>query len=404
MARTIKLSSILLIVTLISIVGGRYTEMVFIPILGIYLSIITKKNVFQKQLLFVIFLVAILSSFSILYNSYNYGKFIQQFILLAVMIYSYNQILSYKAISTTKWFEAYMTLSFILSIIGIIHILIYLLLSIDIFPMTIDGVPLRSSYRLRSILMEPSCFSTFLTPAISYFFLCKGYMKAHKLKFIITFISFIATFSVTAVLGIFLICIFFCLRKGKVTRFILISLTIIGSVFAINSISSYKSITNPQSPDEVIKWKLAQSIYSLEAKDPYDFENLNLSTYASLTNYWIAFHAPNRIIGTGLGTHEENYERLYKSNYSSYGLNKTDAYSLFARLYSELGICGLILYFYFLYKFYDKKNIISTCLLIFFISYLIKGGHYTLYGIVFFNMLYYYSYKYKLNPQLINNA
>jgi len=98
-------------------------------------------------------------------------------------------------------------------------------------------------------------------------------------------------------------------------------------------------------------------------------------------------------VGTGIGTHQQNYETSYKSNYINYGLNEEDAYSLFARLLSEFGYIGLCLYILFVAKFFNKSNIFSFCFLNFIICYFIKGGHYTLYCAALFHVLYYKCHK-----------
>ena len=173
---------------------------------------------------------------------------------------------------------------------------------------------------------------------------------------------------------------------------------IVGVCWCINNrdiLSSSEYFVNPQL--RAIQEKITQTLSMVEYAEPEDFEHLNTSSYVILTNYWIAFNAPCRILGTGLGTHAQNYERMYKSDFGGYGLNKDDAYSMFARLYSEFGVLGLCLYAFFLIRYYNKDNIISLCLIVFFISYLIKGGHYMLYGTAFFHIVYYFISPYKIN-------
>ena len=84
-----------------------------------------------------------------------------------------------------------------------------------------------------------------------------------------------------------------------------------------------------------------------------------MSSYATMVNVWVALNAPNRIMGTGLGTHELNYYREYKSDYIFYGLNAQDGYSLLNRLYSEFGVLGLILCLWVIYRNYNLNNIIN---------------------------------------------
>ena len=125
--------------------------------------------------------------------------------------------------------------------------------------------------------------------------------------------------------------------------------------------------------------------------DPDVFETLNMSSYATMVNVWVALNAPNRIMGTGLGTHELNYYREYKSDYIFYGLNAQDGYSLLNRLYSEFGVLGLILCLWVIYRNYNLNNIINISVFFLILTLLIRGGHYVRYGFIFWAFLYYYS-------------
>ena len=61
-----------------------------------------------------------------------------------------------------------------------------------------------------------------------------------------------------------------------------------------------------------IVMKLQDTYEGFIAMDPDVFETLNMSSYATMVNVWVALNAPNRIMGTGFGTHELNYYREYK--------------------------------------------------------------------------------------------
>ena len=125
----------------------------------------------------------------------------------------------------------------------------------------------------------------------------------------------------------------------------------------------------------------------------YVIESLNNSSYALLANTYVATHAPLRWTGTGLGTHKLNYHAVYQSNRPLYGLNDEDGYSLFNRLLSETGILGLLVYIVFLFKCRSKQSMINTCVLFYLLGTFIRGGNYFVYGMIFYNMLYYFSYK-----------
>ena len=210
--------------------------------------------------------------------------------------------------------------------------------------------------------------------------------------------AFILTYSSLAFLGIGIALIFKFynfLKRIKILFYILFGF-VVYSLLTINP--NVQGVDNDATEYEKAMYKIQETYLTIESLtsenvSPYSFEGLNESTYASLTNYWIAFNAPCRFFGTGIGTHQQNYESLYQSSYYSYGLNEDDAYSLFARILSEFGYLGLIIYLLFVYKRFNKRNILSFCFLNFIICYLIKGGHYTLNGVVLFHFLYYKSYN-----------
>jgi hypothetical protein len=186
---------------------------------------------------------------------------------------------------------------------------------------------------------------------------------------------------------------------------------IIGCIFLYNIIvvdysqSEYQEGTGIRNASQkIVQTAEAFSILMASDSSPAYFESFNLSTYASLSNFWVALNAPYRILGTGLGTHEQNYEAKYYSDYTNYGYNKKDGYSLFVRLLSEFGYLGVSLYILFVFRCFNKKNILSICFLIYIISALIKGGHYTLNCIVLFQLLYYQCSKSIINEQLIINC
>ena len=54
---------------------------------------------------------------------------------------------------------------------------------------------------------------------------------------------------------------------------------------------------------------------------------------------------------------------------------------------------GLIMFAFFLKKYYRKNNIVVQSLLFIFVSMGIRGGHYFAYGVIFFVFLFIYSAK-----------
>lgn len=330
-------------------------------------------------------------------SGYSYGKFLQQFTLLSTTYLFYYQIFKFCKYSVNKWFSIYFKIVYFISIVGLITFAIQYITGINVFPYTLDGTPTQSTLRLHAFLAEAGSFVVFTTPVIAYIILSPSYFSKNKRTSLIILTAFILTQSTSACIALLLILLIKFYKSYKHFRLLLLACTIGG----IGWITTNYYLIKPSEGNDTssgfgaVQLKLFETMSVLENTTPYEFENLNLSSYATLTNYWIAFNAPYRLCGTGLGTHSQNYEHLYKSSFDMYGLNKDDAYSLFARLYSEFGLIGILLYTLFLIKYYNKNNVISLCLLIFFITYLIKGGHYTLYGTALFHFLYYMIYKSK---------
>ena len=390
---TLKLSLVWFV--LAGMVLGRYTEPAFLIIATLFIMLQLNKVYVSTSCLFVGTLFFFHSLSMVVYNGYDTGKLFQQIVLLFTCVFCYYQIFRYCQIPVSEWFRRYVSLVYILSIIGIVQFVIMSATQIDIFPYTLDGTMTQNTGRLHAMLMEPGSFTAFSIPAAAYVFLAPGFMKYNRMKSLVIGIALILTLTTSMIVAVVIILFLKFYYYFKYLRIGLVVCFIVGVCWCINNrdiLSSSEYFVNPQL--RAIQEKITQTLSMVEYAEPEDFEHLNTSSYVILTNYWIAFNAPCRILGTGLGTHAQNYERMYKSDFGGYGLNKDDAYSMFARLYSEFGVLGLCLYAFFLIRYYNN---ISLCLIVFFISYLIKGGHYMLYGTAFFHIVYYFISPYKIN-------
>lgn len=390
--------SVLLGLTLISIVAGKNTEVVFLCIVILFTMSRLGGLRINRTCFLLTGLLFIHSFFMNVIVGYDLSKFFQQFILLSICYIGYNQLYLYCQLNIDVWFRRYVYAIYILSCLGLVQFLIMLSTGLDIFPYTLDGVETQHSFRLHAILLEPGNFAAMATPAMAYVFFSNDFFKSYKLRTIIIVSAYVLTLTATAFVALLVVlfvkmCTFF-----KWFKFVFVILAVLLFSWSVSHIDILiqKDSRLPKQLQE-IQFKIAETLTVFYVAKPDDFEQLNASSYASLTNYWVAFNAPCRLFGTGLGSHPSNYETMYRSTYYLYGLNKDDAYSMFARLLSEFGWFGICLYLIFLCKCYNKDNVISLCLLIFFISYLIKGGHYTLYGVVFFHFMYYKLRKRKSN-------
>ena len=134
----------------------------------------------------------------------------------------------------------------------------------------------------------------------------------------------------------------------------------------------------------------------------------NLSTFSLASNAFVAYKSfiDSPLFGRGLGSHQISYYEFIRSGIPGgfwreghICLNIADAGSLFLRLASETGLFGIIVVFYFVFKFHLKKSdyknlqIISNAILTLFIIQFVRQGHYFYNGFFFFIWLYYFAYK-----------
>lgn len=369
---------------------GKIFEPIF---LLVYLGLTVFKGKFTHIKLCYLFLIILLHGLIMsTFTGYDVNKSFQQVLLLFITILGYAQI--YNKVSLEEIFSIYLKYVYWVALLGLIQYFIYCRLQINIFPYTLDMVKTQTGARLHSILLEPGSVAGFFTPAVSYIIISRIFIKKYFIKSIVIISAFLLTFtSATIVCLLLALCFRF---YDRLKRFKIVFWGVLFAVvfFVLNI--NYKSYTFSDTDSSINKamGKISETALTLstvtsERINPHFFEGLNASSYAQLTNYWVAFNAPCRLLGTGIGTHAQNYEAVYVSNYVLYGLNKDDGYSLFARLLSEFGYVGLIVYFIFIYKYFNKNNLLSCCFLLFMILYMIKGGHYTLYCAALFHYLYY---------------
>lgn len=397
-------------IILISIVLGIYTE--FISTLCIMVILLFNKKVLPDlthKTLIIISIVFLWSVISITINNYELSKFFQQFILLGTVALSYSYILSILKEHYYILFRKYINIMFIISCLGLLQFIVFFIFHFDILFLSLEGI--KPSYsegqfiRVSSIMREPGYLGSSLSPVIAFIIFDKNYFFKNKLKSILIFITFLLTFaSISYTILALILFTKFILRLRKNARIII--LIIFGTIASIFSYFNFVKEYDGAVEDgffSAIFVKLSETINADNAKFADSYEEMNASTYALLVNKWVATNAPSRMFGTGLGTHEQSYKKLYSNNaYELYGLNSEDGYSLYNRIFSEFGYLGLVLLFIFLLKYLNTKNIINLSVLFFIIAGIIRGGHYTMYGTVMFFYLYYLTSKFNNRYELMN--
>lgn len=383
---------------IICLVLSRFLELGIV----IFVSFIifkTRSKIFWTPKLILFFICILISSLYLIHSfHYSYSKFFQQYISISILIFCYYQYLAINPDRVKNIFNKYLRLMYILSVLGLLQFITYFFTQIDIFPFSFTGyyqaaLP-GNIMRLRSIFSEAGYMGTALVPIIAYIFFNKDFFIKNKKKSIIFILTLFLTFATISFLMFTIIVSVKIFSKLGKFKFLYVGALLILIPSFISVLDTEKENINPTNLVSSMQQKISQTYNAFGDADPSQFELLNASSYATLTNLWVAMNAPSRIIGTGLGSHVNNYASLYPPNdYFLYGLNSDDGYSLFVRLLSEFGIVGIFCYFIFLYKCFNKSNIYNICFFFLLITLLIRGGNYLLYGTILFHVLYYFSSK-----------
>lgn len=319
----------------------------------------------------------IIESIIILSLKYDIIKFFEQIILITLFYITYKTLSKYLFYNLSHFIKYYIYFTTFLSIYSII------------------GLALGHNQGGRAIGFtgEAGDLAAILLPSIIYFL----YEKKINFKLIIITIDFLFALSAASVLALLLIIsiiyiypLLFNNKKNLVKKWIYI-----GSLIGI---AYWGNIQFNKESDSLFLKRFKDTIEGLDVTqiEYKDLELFNASTYAWLTNIKVAIEAPNRIIGTGLGTHKNSYEKLNPETFNSYrlyGLNKDDAYSITTRIYSELGLIGILIMIGFIYKNINRYNVGNMMALGYILNRLITGGHYTTTGMFLFLFLFYYTNK-----------
>jgi len=255
--------------------------------------------------------------------------------------------------------------------------------------------------RAASIASEPSHYALLLLPAVYLAVLVLvGRATALRLRSrwiaAIVILGLLLSFSLLGYIGLTLVVLFVLFAgtgKRKLGAFALGLALILGLA----------SLILTQIP--MFQAKLATFAIVPEANSDYKFTGNDLSGFALISNAFVAESALSHsyLLGTGLNTHEKNYERYLPSYFSSsqvlMNLNATDAGSLFIRVASEFGLPGLLLIAWFLFRYKLKTGAqisahraINDMCLIYLVMYGARTGSYLETSLWLFAALYYYSF------------
>lgn len=313
---------------------------------------------------------------------------------LVVYMCIYYAFMSHYQNNLSHVFDVYVKFALVLAIAGIIQFFAALFLGEKLFYLSdsLREVALvEDGLRAKAWVGEPANFALYLVPALSYS--CFKYGLFNVRTVILIFAGWLA-FTPVFKLSLVLIVGYYLYRQRSRS---FKSIVFIAALLIFSSIVERTDNISEERSDA----KTNETFQYIGA-DFAELENANLSTYSFLKNLRVAFMADNRITGTGIGTHGYSHDKFYHSTFHYSILNKWDAYSLGTRIFSELGIVGLCVFFYFFFKYFNGNNIVNISIVFYFIFAFLRGGHYTISGAQFFLMMYLFTSKYKLLGSQVN--
>lgn len=348
-------------------------------------------------------LVSIFSLLSVFFKDDHFLSFLKPFLGFLFNGVVYYLLIKVNRYDVNRIFCVYMKFALIIAMIGIFQEFSFLVgfkygydYSYFIQRFSIGGTAL-GMLRVTSILPEPSHFGGAMAPAIFVSVLNvingESHFISRKASFLII-TSVLLSLSVVSYLGIVIALI---LVLCNCRKFRLISMGVVVLFVFIWSFYSYV-------PD--MHMRINDTIAVMTGKEPLGLGNL--STFAFCSNAMVAWKSflNNPLFGSGLGSHPLSYDRYIAQIIGpnaepdrTLRLCADDAGSLLFRLISETGLFGVLLFFYFIIRFYVSKGkdgyfwIISNSILCLFVVNLTRMGNYFYCGLILFVWIYYFANK-----------
>lgn len=289
--------------------------------------------------------------------------------IIGILLSSFYYFNFLRLFKTEMLFNVYINFAFYLALIAI--------------PMFYLNINLFTPDRLNGIMLEPAHYAAIMFPAIYITFRKKMYYK-------LTIILFTILLSKSSVgyIGLLLMLILPILKVKYFLKYsiIVVTLLCVGFYYLYNQ----WNIPLDESNGNPIVRRVKQTQESLEAIHTGKFKKYtNLSSYALLSNIFISKNIfLSYPLGIGLGSYKYEYDKVYpllsppeylvKQKLSK--INKLDANSLFLRLLADLGVFGVILLSYFIYRSYkifkNDNKIIEQGAFFYLAVKLIREGHY----------------------------
>jgi len=351
------------------------------------------------KLLFIPFVLGVLQIYS---GNNTWAGFMKIFIGVMLSASFYQYVMLHYEFKTEKIFAYYMKGAYIVSVIGIIEVISYI---IGFKPgydyswlLNKWGYVKNSSgsLRMNSIFSEASQCAIMIAPAafvVIYNIIFRKNYFIHTQKGLLILVATVLTTSSTGFIGFFITGILIILNYAKISNFI-------GAAIIFTAFGSLLYGNVPEVKSRV------DSGLGLWVDEDFSRDNVNSSSFVLYNNYHIATEnfKQNPIGGTGLGSHAiafEKYSLTKQAGFLNIDFNKSDANSMFLRLLSETGLVGIIFILGFIFKFYVVRSkihpesqhwMIGSAVLVIIILYLLRQGNYFINGFPIFMWIYYYNY------------
>jgi len=340
----------------------------------LYQSLFTKKII---GIYLILFNVALFWGSIILY--YHNFDFEMLKKLIGIFIYSftlYNYVYHYRY-KLQEVISFYLFACIIISIIAIVQeigwfIKISWLYDFSYLNITNPLTPMGKLFRATSITSEPAHLAYMLFPG--FFLSVLSILGINKLvlikkyQILIIVTAMIFSFSLVGYFSMIICLIYYIIsssfNKGK--KILLVGLLTLLFVTIIKNENIFDRI------------KLMQT-------ETFAITSNTKSQWALISNAYVAYSSLiNNPLGTGIQTHQLNYNKYISGIYSlgEFNVNTEDANSLYLRLISEFGIFGIcaIISFYLFFKIKDSTKspyrVLNTLALFFLFIYSIRMGGY----------------------------
>lgn len=379
---------------------GTIRAIVFISI--VYLFLFYKNKFYGSSIIKLFLIIVLYSIISILYtNFYSFKTFTQIIFILfsAIIVYTI-----YVKLGIEKMYKIYLYLAIFISFFLLIQQIGYYLnisflydysFFIPNFKVIIsDGV-----YRPSFIFSEPSAITYINAIAFTmsiYSIVYKNILKKTTYYMslpssLLIIYTYLTTFSSLGYI------------VATMTFISLVKLNFKNIIFIVFLFSffSFFLLNNANFMYRV------DGVLSLFQDDSLSVAKMNLSVWAIYSNLLVSWHNFVNFfpIGVGIGNHPlayDTYKFLFNAieNLNDYELNKQNAAGLFSRIMSEIGFVGIVVLFYFLYKFRISNcqnkifHLLSNAFLIGIIIILFRHGSYISSITIFYFVGYYYIGKY----------